>query len=204
MPLHDTKTGRILPDPRTTEERFWSKVDRRGPDECWFWKAGLNRGYGAFWLGGNNKPASRMAYVFTYGPIPDELLVCHSCDARYETTDPTYKKCCNPHHLFLGTPDDNAKDTARKGRTALGDRHHSVTHPEWLARGEKSGAKKHPERIPRGERAGLAKLTESQVIDIRQRYAARTAVQTELAREFGVRQTTISMILSRKTWTHIP
>ena len=36
---------------RTYIERFWSKVDRQGPDECWEWQAGRSeKGYGWFWL----------------------------------------------------------------------------------------------------------------------------------------------------------
>ena len=31
----------------TVEERFWSKVDKREPDDCWEWQASLDtRGYG--------------------------------------------------------------------------------------------------------------------------------------------------------------
>ena len=32
---------------KSVEERFWEKVDRRGPDECWPWTAYSDR-YGYF------------------------------------------------------------------------------------------------------------------------------------------------------------
>ena len=33
----------------TLRERFWAKVDRRGPDECWIWTGSLSAGrYGGF------------------------------------------------------------------------------------------------------------------------------------------------------------
>jgi len=41
-----------------------------------------------------------------YG-IDDDLFVCHTCD------NPS---CCNPSHLFLGTPKDNNDDKMAKGR----------------------------------------------------------------------------------------
>lgn len=49
----------------------------------------------------------RYAWELTYGPIPDGMLVCHSCDNP---------PCCEPTHLFLGTPADNMRDKIQKGR----------------------------------------------------------------------------------------
>lgn len=102
---------RVYRRPKADEiTRFWSKVDIRGADQCWLWKAGIFKpyGYGAFYFDGKNTHASRFAFMATNGPIPDEMTcVCHKCDNPL---------CCNPNHLFLGTMDDNVKDCVKKGR----------------------------------------------------------------------------------------
>jgi hypothetical protein len=96
---------------QSIEQRFWSHVDRRGPDECWTWTAARDHhGYGIFGIGGHDcrmLHANRIAWILTYGPIPAGLFACHKCDNP---------PCCNPTHLFLGTNTDNMADMKRKGR----------------------------------------------------------------------------------------
>ena len=94
----------------TIEERFWPKVDRRGPEECWEWKAGrVAGGYGAFNPGkrGLSRLAHRVAWELLNGPILEGLHACHHCDNPPR---------CNPAHLFLGTDADNLDDMRQKGR----------------------------------------------------------------------------------------
>lgn len=74
------------------------------------WQGHRHRNYGQ--IGGENrqlKYTHRVAWELTYGPIPDGMLVCHSCDNP---------PCCNPRHLFLGEPIDNTIDMISKGRGA--------------------------------------------------------------------------------------
>ncbi len=84
--------------------------------------------------------------------------------------------CVNPAHLFLGTHQDNMDDKMSKGR------HVSL----------------------RGSSHGNAKLDESDVIEIRRRYTSTGITQAELGREYGVDRTTISLIVRRKKWAHLP
>lgn len=68
-------------------ERFWPKVDRRGPDECWNWTAYVSTaGYGYIGLGGRESsdiPASRASFFIHHGYMPARNLdVCHTCDNR--------------------------------------------------------------------------------------------------------------------------
>jgi hypothetical protein len=91
--------------------RFWSNVDIRTPEECWNWTASVNStGRGAFSIDGKNIKAHRMAWILTYGEIPEGMIICHKCDNG---------KCCNPNHLFLGTHRDNTQDMISKGRRVI-------------------------------------------------------------------------------------
>ena len=55
--------------------------------------------------------AHRIAWTLTNGKIPKNIGVLHRCDMPL---------CCNPEHLFLGTPNDNSEDMVKKGRSLRG------------------------------------------------------------------------------------
>lgn len=90
--------------------RFWARVDRRGPDDCWPFMGA--RGYGAFVAGTIRLTASRVAWCLANQAEMGAMLACHSCD------NPC---CCNPSHIWPGTHAENNKDTALKGR------HHTLS-----------------------------------------------------------------------------
>ena len=83
--------------------------------------------------------------------------------------------CCNPAHIAIGTQADNMADRDAKGRN----------------------------NQPKGEANGEAKLTEVEVIEIRERYAAGGIYQKQLAAEYGVDRSRISYIVLRKNWAHL-
>lgn len=204
----------IKPIPPLSEKdklRFWSKVEVKGPDECWEWTGMKNGGgYGRMYLGNPLVGAHRISFTIANGAVTEGLHVCHKCDNP---------GCCNPDHLFAGTAKENRNDCREKGRVArlFGDDNPSRTRPETLARGDKNGARLHPEKLARGDRSGsrlhperlmrgeansLSKLTESQVLSARSRYAKGESGSL-IAREFGVSQSSISRVILRKTWAHI-
>lgn len=88
------------------EERFWSKVDKRGSDECWPWIASIDPyGYGAFATGrahGYYGTAHRTAYALLIGPIPEGLTIDHTCHNESSCiggVSCVHRRCCNPNHL---------------------------------------------------------------------------------------------------------
>ena len=100
---------------KSVEERFWEKVDKSaGPDGCWLWLASCHptSGYGVFFLAYKTKPAHRIAWQLTNGPIPKGLCALHHCDNP---------PCVNPSHLFIGTKADNSRDAVNKGRPPRGE-----------------------------------------------------------------------------------
>jgi len=92
----------------STEERFWSKIEKNSSNLCWPWLASKdNFGYGLFNINHKCIRSHRMAWELTYGIITDQQCILHHCD------NPS---CCRPDHLFLGTRTDNSKDKTMKGR----------------------------------------------------------------------------------------
>ena len=95
------------PKPKPIHERFWSKVCRG--QGCWEWIGMRSNGYGRFRINNPRRKelAHRMAWILTYGSIPDGMVIRHKCDNT---------GCCNPDHLEIGTQSDNMKDMWERGR----------------------------------------------------------------------------------------
>ena len=99
-------TGRIKYY-NSVEEKFWDKVDVRGPDDCWPWLAKTRSGYGRVFYPDRytEESAHRIAWMLTYGPIPKGGWILHHCDNRI---------CVNPKHLHLGSHSDNMRECVER------------------------------------------------------------------------------------------
>lgn len=93
-----------------TLERFWNKVDVRGPAECWPWHTASENEYGKFSV---KRPPFRQigSHVFSWiianrSDVPEGCIILHSCD---------FKKCVNPAHLSAGTYSQNTKEAVERG-----------------------------------------------------------------------------------------
>ncbi len=182
---------------RPLADRLWEQVDQSG--ECWKWTGRLTGfGYGIIFVSKRIRPFNhtthRVAWALVAGAVPKGMGVLHTCDnpACVRNDDEGWYEVngiLRPRrgHLFLGTRAENNIDKETKGRGVSGDRH---------------GLRLRPDRAARGEQAGAAKLRESDVRDIRRRFA-EGITQTALAIEYGVGKDCVSSLILRRTWKHI-
>lgn len=164
----------------TFPQRFWSKVDKRGPDECWLW-TGSTRPSTKKWPIGHGMIqrmegvnwkiyAHRAAWILMRGPIPDGMHVLHTKPVDHNP------RCVNPAHLYLGTIKDNAQDTLKAHNNHF--QNHSFA----------------------GEKHGMAKLNQTKVDEIRQKHGTGKYFLRELADQYSVRIGTIHRIVNYQSW----
>lgn len=183
-------------------DNFWSKVNKNREDGCWEWMGQKNNGgYGRVGISINKKQKDltchRVSYALANGNVPEGLMVMHKCNARF---------CVNPSHLEVGTCADNLGYAASLNRMPKGDNHGRRKYPELWPKGKDHWTNANKESIDkflRGENNPDSRLTNQQVLEIRNLYSTGKYFQRVLAEMFKVKQTTISLIILRKTWIHI-
>lgn len=147
-------------------QRFWSKVNKT--EGCWLW-AGAACGYGRFTYKGKPIPAHRFSVLASGRCIPKGMVVCHTCDT---------KLCVRPDHLYVGTTQDNNRDTVDR------QRHISSFKPKL------------------GESNGNSRLTEHQVREIRRMRKGGLSLQ-RIANHVGCSRGVVRSIVERTTWKHV-
>lgn len=156
--------------------RFQSVADRIAKNAvpipetgCWIYDGSTTKaGYAYMSVNGRLTFAHRASYELYKGAIPPGMFVCHSCDVP---------SCCNPDHLFVGTPADNSRDAVRKNRMSRKAR---IT----------------------GSAVPFSKLSAEQVIEIRHQ-ASSGVSRKEIARAFGVTVPAVGYIVRRNVWKHV-
>lgn len=156
--------------------RFWSKIDRNGPNGCHLWTAMVQKGrgagktsnggepYGYFRLGKKTYLTHRVSYFLHYREDPFPNLVLHECNISL---------CVNAEHLFLGNNFDNMQHRSDCNRCNL-----------------------------HGSLNGSAKLIEEDIPIIRERLSQGES-QVMIAKSYGVTRQAIHSIDNQLTWRHV-
>lgn len=173
--------------------RFWSKVDVRGPDECWLWKpTRLTSGYGRFKISIGEPRRDWFAHRVSWriagdGTVPDGMWVLHKCDVP---------RCVNPAHLFLGTVEDNTRDMIRKRRDNGGRRVYGPKPPKRPRRTLSI------ENVKRGAGHHNAKLNDDAVRAIWNMRALGVSAE-RIAQQLDVSTHTVWDVLAGRAWRHV-
>lgn len=214
------------------EQRFWEKVDRRGPNDCWEWQAYCDEdGYGKITVNRFPRRAHRFSWQLAHGPIPNGAWVLHKCDNR---------PCVNPGHLYLGTAADNARDALQRTghyvgenaptakltwdqvrqirkRYAAGETRssiasdygvtrgcigHIVINQTWVENGERH--KPNPDyRPPKGVHNPACKITIEDAREIRRRYKGGESAY-QIANDYPLGRSSIYNIIHGVTYPESP
>lgn len=127
-------------------------------NNCWNWtKYIMKNGYGRLTYENTQKLAHRFSYEIFIGKIVNDLFVLHKCDN---------KRCINPKHLYLGTQQQNIKDSMNRNLIQKGEIHYH------------------------------AKISSIDVDEIRIKYSTRKYTQKQLGNLYGITGSQISRIVN--------
>lgn len=140
--------------------------------DCIIWPHARGKnGYGYVQYKGKVRSVHRAVCEEVNGPPPtNKHEAAHSCGRGVDG-------CFNGNHLYWATPKQNGEDRVKHGVAGIGI----------------------PKPSSRGTNNIKAKLTEEEVIAIRQ--LASTETFSGIANKYGLHHSAVSRIVHRKTWS---
>jgi HNH endonuclease/helix-turn-helix protein len=160
-------------------DRFWSRVDKNGPMPSAYTQCSENCW---LWTGCKDERPGKGYGEFR---VNNKKTLTHRYsylinvgaipDGLLVCHRCDNPSCVRPEHLWLGTPKDNSQDCSKKGR----------------------------KNTPKGEDSVSSKLTEVEVREIKETYAAGGITHRELAKRYGVSRPHIGDIINGSRWPHI-
>jgi hypothetical protein len=170
----ERSSERIKARTRPLAERFWAKVTKHeDASRCWSWTAAKTPKGYGVIGSGGHRSPNTLAHRVSW-----EIANGSIPDGLFVLHRCDNPECTNPAHLFLGTNDDNIADMRAKNRNV-----------------------DPPRRV--GEAVNTHKLTATQVVQIRARFAAGIESQSAIARAFGVTSQQVGHIVRGEQWKHV-
>lgn len=173
------------PYSETTVARFWAKVNKNGPvpvhcpelGPCWVWTGRTENGYGRVSISDKMYRSHRVSAVLS-GMLNDRELSgsVGATGKKLILHKCDNRACVRPEHLFVGDQQANVDDAMRKERR--------------------------PQCRVNGEATPNHKLTEVSVRMIRE--LSGKFRQWEIGEAFGVTQSQVGAIVTRRQWKHVP
>lgn len=165
---------------RSLVDRFWDKVNKNGPIPP-------NQpalGVCWVWIAAKDpfgygvilvRPKNRSRYTERAHRISAHLHGLTILEGECVLHKCDVPSCINPDHLFIGTKKDNNLDRMKKERS----------------------------NPTRGEESGRVKLTEENVLKIRQLFATGKYQKVDLAKQFNISASQIKHLTNGTSWTHV-
>lgn len=162
------------PNPDVSE-RFWGKVNVSKPEQCWPWTGAISsNGYGSVGYSNRICGAHRVA-AYLSGIILSPVWEPSLRERTLVLHTCDNPLCCNPNHLFVGNFKDNSDDKYLKQRA----------------------------NNVRGTDHYCSKMTDKQVLDIREQYKTTCHSYANTGRKYGVSSNAIRKIVLGLSYSHL-